>query len=71
MVCRCGFFRSKGSARLQCYDKLGNPDLIEDSASTQNTETGFVSSTPDVHEEKNVSIGAERVDLFFSPIRSR
>ena len=40
-----GFFRSKGSARLQCYDKSGNRDLIDDSVSTQNIETGFVSST--------------------------
>src|SRR5882724_2494224 len=43
--CSCGFFRSKGSARVQCYDKSGNRDLIDDSVATQNIETGFVSST--------------------------
>jgi hypothetical protein len=33
---------SKGSARVQFYDKLGNHDLIDDSVSSQNPETGFV-----------------------------
>jgi hypothetical protein len=44
MVYADGFFRSKGSARLQCYDNLGNRDLIDDSVSIPNIETGFVSS---------------------------
>ena len=43
--CACAFFQSKGSARLRRYDKLGNRDLIDDSVSSQNIQTGFVSST--------------------------
>jgi hypothetical protein len=66
---RANFFRSKGSARVQCYDKLGNRDLIHDSVSIQNIETGFVSSTGMLTRRK--MFDWERVDLFFSPIRSR
>ena len=42
--CACAFFQSKGNARLRRYDKLGNRDLIDDSVSSQNIQTGFVSS---------------------------
>ena len=41
---RADFFWSKGSARVQRYDKPGNRDLTNDRASTQNIEASFVSS---------------------------
>jgi hypothetical protein len=56
-----GFFRSKGSARRARYDKLGNRDLIDDSVSTQNIETGFVSSTGMFNRRKMFRLGSERV----------
>jgi hypothetical protein len=64
--CACGFFRSKGSARVRDYDKLGNQDLIDDSVSTQNIETGFVSSTGMFNRKKSSDwVGARRVKAAF------
>ncbi len=51
---------------MQGYDKLGNQDLIDDSVSTQNVETGFVSSTGMFIRKKSSHwVGASRVKVVF------
>jgi hypothetical protein len=52
MICAGGFFRSKGSARVRRYDKLGNRDLIDDSISTQKTRLVLFRSPGCSTEEK-------------------
>jgi hypothetical protein len=45
-------FWSKGSAKMQRYDKLGNRDLIDDSISTQKTRLVLFRSPGCSAEEK-------------------
>ena len=53
----CVGFRSKGSARVRSYDKLGKGVLIDDSFSTQKIETGFVSSIGTFNRRKMFCVG--------------